>query len=115
VALAVLPGRELFAASSFGDNPFTLGVASGDPTPDGIVLWTRLAPDPVDAGRLGHRTIPYNPHIKYYEGDRRGYFKATVTPKQMRLDLRFVTSVEHTLGTGYAEATWVIRDGILRR
>ena len=24
--------------------------------------------------------IPFNPHIKYYEGDRRGYFKATVTP-----------------------------------
>jgi alkaline phosphatase D len=27
-------------------NPFTLGVASGDPSPDGFVLWTRLAPDP---------------------------------------------------------------------
>jgi alkaline phosphatase D len=25
---------------------FTLGVASGDPTPDGVVLWTRLARDP---------------------------------------------------------------------
>ncbi len=24
-----------------------LGVASGDPTPDGVVLWTRLAPDPL--------------------------------------------------------------------
>ncbi|GAA3723938.1 alkaline phosphatase D [Spinactinospora alkalitolerans] len=28
-------------------DPFTLGVASGDPLPDGIVLWTRLAPDPL--------------------------------------------------------------------
>ena len=28
-------------------SPFTLGVASGDPTPDGVVLWTRLAPDPL--------------------------------------------------------------------
>lgn len=26
--------------------PFTLGVASGCPTPDGVVLWTRLAPEP---------------------------------------------------------------------
>ena len=26
--------------------PFTLGVASGDPTPGGIVLWTRLLPNP---------------------------------------------------------------------
>ena len=25
-------------------NPFTLGVASGSPTPDGVVLWTRLLP-----------------------------------------------------------------------
>ena len=26
-------------------NPFSLGVASGDPTPDGFVLWTRLLPE----------------------------------------------------------------------
>jgi alkaline phosphatase D len=30
------------------DNPFALGVASGDPTPNGVVLWTRLAPRPLD-------------------------------------------------------------------
>ncbi|MCA1189330.1 MULTISPECIES: alkaline phosphatase [unclassified Saccharopolyspora] len=35
-------------------DPFTLGVASGDPVPDGVVLWTRLAPDPTaDDGRGG--------------------------------------------------------------
>ena len=28
-------------------DPFTLGVASGDPDPDGMVLWTRLAPAPL--------------------------------------------------------------------
>lgn len=33
--------------------PFQLGVASGDPTPDGAVLWTRLAPSPVDDDGLG--------------------------------------------------------------
>lgn len=27
--------------------PFALGVASGDPLPDGVVLWTRLAPEPL--------------------------------------------------------------------
>ncbi|QUH05093.1 alkaline phosphatase D family protein [Saccharopolyspora erythraea] len=27
-------------------DPFTLGVASGDPLADGVVLWTRLAPEP---------------------------------------------------------------------
>ena len=29
-------------------DPFTLGVASGDPSPDGVVLWTRLAPRPLE-------------------------------------------------------------------
>ena len=34
-------------APRFSASPFTLGVASGDPSPDGVVLWTRLAPDPL--------------------------------------------------------------------
>jgi len=33
-------------------DPFTLGVASGDPTHDSVVLWTRLSPDPVDGGGM---------------------------------------------------------------
>jgi hypothetical protein len=32
--------------------PFTLGVASGDPLPDGVVLWTRLAPEPLHGGGM---------------------------------------------------------------
>ncbi|HKT19132.1 MAG TPA: alkaline phosphatase D family protein [Stellaceae bacterium] len=28
-------------------DPFSLGVASGEPLPDGFVLWTRLAPEPL--------------------------------------------------------------------
>jgi alkaline phosphatase D len=32
------------------DGVFALGVASGDPTPDGFVLWTRLAPEPLVVG-----------------------------------------------------------------
>src|SRR4051812_28658191 len=36
------------AGFAFGsENPFTLGVASGDPTPDGFVIWTRLATEPL--------------------------------------------------------------------
>ena len=35
-------------ARPLGANPFTLGVASGDPWPDGFVIWTRLAPRPLD-------------------------------------------------------------------
>jgi alkaline phosphatase D len=33
---------------TFGADAFQLGVASGDPSDDGFVLWTRLAPDPLD-------------------------------------------------------------------
>jgi alkaline phosphatase D len=40
------------AASRFAADPFSLGVASGDPLPDGIVLWTRLAPAPLDGGGM---------------------------------------------------------------
>jgi len=40
------------AASPFAGDPFSLGVASGDPTSDGIVLWTRLAPAPLEGGGL---------------------------------------------------------------
>jgi alkaline phosphatase D len=40
------------AAPPFGTYPFTLGVASGDPTPGGIALWTRLAPAPLERGGL---------------------------------------------------------------
>jgi alkaline phosphatase D len=34
-------------------DPFALGVASGDPLPDSVILWTRLAPDPVATDGLG--------------------------------------------------------------
>lgn len=35
---------------SFTNDPFTLGVASGDPDSGGFVLWTRLAPRPLEPG-----------------------------------------------------------------
>src|SRR5690606_4109744 len=35
-------------AVQFSDNPFSLGVAAGDPWPDGFVIWTRLAPKPLE-------------------------------------------------------------------
>ena len=56
--------------------------------------------------------VPYNPHIKYYEGDRRGYFKATITPELMESYLRFMTSVEDPDGTGYTEWSFVVENGV---
>ncbi|WP_238580843.1 alkaline phosphatase D family protein [Streptomonospora alba] len=59
-AAAVALGTGLFSATASAepadkkrDYPFTLGVASGDPTEDGFVLWTRLAPDPLAADGKG--------------------------------------------------------------
>jgi len=43
-----LLAREGPAPVNFTNDPFSLGIASGDPTPDGAVLWTRLAPSPLD-------------------------------------------------------------------
>jgi len=45
-------------ASFLSTYPFTLGVASGDPLPDGVVLWTRLAPKPLVGGGVPARPWP---------------------------------------------------------
>lgn len=58
LSLALLPGHEARAAPRLAHNPFTLGVASGDPTPDGIVLWTRLASEPADNRGMGRQPLP---------------------------------------------------------
>jgi alkaline phosphatase D len=47
---ALLIGPRAFAAA--GD-PFALGVASGDPSPDGFVLWTRIVREPLAADGTG--------------------------------------------------------------
>lgn len=44
--------------AGFQDFPFSLGVASGDPLPDSVVLWTRLATDPLNGGGMPDRKIP---------------------------------------------------------
>ncbi|WP_369197309.1 alkaline phosphatase D family protein [Streptomyces djakartensis] len=47
-APGVAAAAELDAAR-ITQNPFTLGVASGDPQPGSVILWTRLAPVPFQA------------------------------------------------------------------
>lgn len=51
--------RGAAAAPPLSRDPFTLGVASGDPWPDGVILWTRLVPDPdsLDHTGIGDRPI----------------------------------------------------------
>ncbi|RIX78191.1 alkaline phosphatase [Acidovorax cavernicola] len=51
------PFLHLRAQPSAARDPFTLGVASGSPRPDGVVLWTRLAPEPLQGGGMGDAPV----------------------------------------------------------
>lgn len=51
----------VWAAPRFESYPFTLGVASGEPLADGVVIWTRLAPDPLrldGTGGMPQKQVP---------------------------------------------------------
>src|SRR5262245_30300478 len=48
-ALPALGGEARYRPRGY---PFALGVASGDPAPDGFVLWTRLVHDPLHGGGM---------------------------------------------------------------
>ncbi|WP_208606508.1 alkaline phosphatase D family protein, partial [Streptomyces silaceus] len=47
---AGVAGAAELDARRIADDPFTLGVASGDPLPSSVLLWTRLAPAPYEPG-----------------------------------------------------------------
>ena len=49
---AALPYPRLLAQPRFDRNPYSLGVASGYPDEHGVVLWTRLAPEPLAGGGM---------------------------------------------------------------
>ncbi|MGW3423004.1 alkaline phosphatase D family protein [Streptomyces phaeochromogenes] len=56
-ATGAASAAELDAARIAAD-PFTLGVASGDPWPGSVLLWTRLAPEPYEAdGGLAQQRV----------------------------------------------------------
>ena len=72
-----LGARPLFAQTPvapiatpvFGETPFTLGVASGEPLPDGVVLWTRLAPHPFEVqGGMGPDAVEVRWQVADEEG-----------------------------------------------
>ncbi|MFF9064737.1 alkaline phosphatase D family protein [Streptomyces sp. NPDC014891] len=77
-AAAELDGRRLT------EDPFTLGVASGDPLPGSVLLWTRLAPRPFEPG---------------------GGLPAVRVPVrwELALDERFTRTVRRGLATAHPE------------
>ncbi len=77
-AALVLSGGPLsertVARPFFSDDPFSLGVASGDPLPDGVVIWTRLAPEPLakdGSGGMPDRKVPVTWEVASDEGFRK--------------------------------------------
>jgi alkaline phosphatase D len=54
---ALNPWEKVMGAVKLAKNPFTLGVASGDPTSSGVVLWTRLAQDPIHGGGMDPEAV----------------------------------------------------------
>jgi alkaline phosphatase D len=56
--------------------------------------------------------IKFNPHIQFFDGDRRGYVRCTVSDSQWRTDLRMVETVSRPNSPGYTFASFVVEDGV---
>jgi alkaline phosphatase D len=80
--------------------PFTLGVASGDPLPDGVVLWTRLASEPLAGGGMPGRPVPVEWEVSADESFGRVVRRGVVTAEPS-----FAHSVHVEVG-GLEPASW---------
>jgi len=78
-ALLAQPFVHVRAQRLRGRDPFTLGVASGCPRPDGVVLWTRLAPEPLQGGGMGTRPVDVAWEIAHDEGFQRPVARGTAS------------------------------------
>jgi alkaline phosphatase D len=59
------------APSNAAGYPFSLGVASGSPLPDSVILWTRILPDPLDANSAPRLAVPLRWEVAQDEAFRR--------------------------------------------
>lgn len=82
-SLAVAPWLTVVAQAAprstpkFSADPFQLGVTSGEPSPDGMVLWTRLAPAPLEGGGMPLEVVEVKWEVATDEGMRRVVKKGT--------------------------------------
>lgn len=67
IGLRLVPGARVLAQTS---SLFSLGVASGDPTPRSVLLWTRLAPDPLEGGGMPAKPVRVRWEVARDEGMR---------------------------------------------
>ena len=68
VALGPLAACGAERSVALSANPFTLGVASGDPSPDGVVLWSRLARSALEAAGAADQAIGVDWEVSEDEG-----------------------------------------------
>ena len=59
------------ARPRFAGYPFALGVASGSPRPEGMVLWTRIAPKPLEGGGMEPEALEVKWEVASDEGFKR--------------------------------------------
>ena len=69
-ALNPLALTRAFAQPAFGKDPFALGIASGDPWHDNVLLWTRLAPEPLTGGGMPMANVEVGWEIARDDGFR---------------------------------------------
>lgn len=73
---AAFPGHALGRVTHY---PFSLGVASGSPRTDSVVLWTRILPDPLDAQSSGAQALTVRWEVAEDEAFKRITAKGNVT------------------------------------
>ncbi|MBC2902477.1 alkaline phosphatase D family protein [Streptomyces cupreus] len=77
---AGVAGAAELDAARITDDPFTLGVASGDPLPGSVLLWTRLAPAPYQPdGGLPAERVTVHWELARDEDFRRTVRRGTAT------------------------------------
>jgi alkaline phosphatase D len=71
------------APSNAAGYPFSLGVASGAPLPDSVILWTRILPDPLNAASSPQVAVPLRWEVAHDEAFRHIVVKggAVATPE----------------------------------
>ncbi|MDH6085068.1 alkaline phosphatase D family protein [Umezakia ovalisporum] len=79
------PHDRVMARGRFSDYLFKLGVASGDPDATSVVIWTRLAPEPLNGGGMPLADVPVR-------------WRVATDPKMRRVVARGTTVATPELG-----------------
>jgi alkaline phosphatase D len=100
-AAAVLrPSTARAAPVRFTAYPFTLGVASGAPRSDSVVLWTRLAPSPLEGGGMA----PGGVEVRWEIAEDEKFARIAVHGKLTTDDAK--AHAVHAEAGGLAPARW---------